>query len=108
MSRLGVHQEAKDLAEKALRLALAGDDVEARRLYARSAQMERSLAETVSPDHRVTFAVFHRSAASLAFSAGDNREAIRLASAGLANDPPVEIAADLRALLKKAQDASPE
>ena len=91
-----------DIAFLADRARSGGDDAEARRLFEEALIQEqqaiRELREPVEP----TRSVLHRSAAWLALECGKTRLAEKLAAAGLAADPPEEIAEELRDVWEQA------
>ena len=69
-------------------------------LYEQSLEAERKAAYSARAHHigEPTESVLFRSAASLAYSIKDYREAERLICMGLAGNPPSEIAEELRSL----------
>jgi hypothetical protein len=95
-----LHHEAMNLAEMAdLR---RGDASGFQRLSVEAMRLERQAAELAPMGMEPTRSVLFRSAASLAVDAGDRAEAQRLATEGLRGNPPADIAAELRTLLKGA------
>ena len=96
------HDKAMDFAFLADRSKAAGNPVEAKRLYGQALESELdALAALRSPTPK-TFAVMHRSAAWLALECGEIRKAEQLASAGLAGNPPPDIANELREVWEQA------
>ena len=96
------HDRAMDFAFLADRSKAAGNLDEAARLYGQALESElAALAALHSPTSK-TFAVMHRSAAWLALECREIRQAEQLASAGLAGDPPPEIAEELREVWEQA------
>lgn len=95
------HLQAMDLAERAFLAKRGGDAALAGRLTREAFQLERQAAEAMIDQWSVepTRSVLLRSAASLAIDCREYREAERLLAAGLAGDPPPEIALELRELL---------
>ena len=97
-----LHDRAMDIAFLADRARSRGEDAEAQRLYGEALIQEqraiRELREPVEP----TRSVLHRSAAWLALECGDTRLAEKLAAAGLAADPPEDIAEELRDVWEQA------
>ena len=89
-----------ELADKADILKMQGKADEAKALFRQSLETEREAALTARQQQvgEPTESVLFRSAASLAYTVGDYREAERLACQGLAGNPPVEIAEELRNL----------
>ncbi len=96
------HDRAMDLAFLADRSKAAGNLEEAGRLYAQALERELAALRALRDPAPVTFAVMHRSAAWLALECDDVRLAEKLASAGLAGDPPPEIADELREVWEQA------
>ena len=75
---------------------------EAGRLYKQALTSELEALRTLRCPTPMSLAVMHRSAAWLALEREDIRLADKLASAGLAEDPPPKIADELREVLKQA------
>ena len=96
------HDRAMDLAFLADRSKAAGDLDEAGRLYAKALESEMAALGALHSPSAMTFAVMHRSAAWLALECKEIRLAEKLASAGLAGDPPPEIADELREVWEQA------
>lgn len=95
-----LHKEAMDLAEMALVAKLRGDLTQANQLFRQAFEKESQAARLVpdEPSAEPTRSVLYRSAATLALDCREWREAERLIAAGLAGDPPEEIAEELREL----------
>ena len=91
-----------DLAFLADRSKAAGNLDEAARLYAQALESELAALRALQDPTAVSFAVMHRSAAWLALECDDVRLAEKLASAGLAGDPPSEVADELREVWEQA------
>ena len=95
-----LHTHAMELAEQADFLNMQGKDAEAKSLYEQSLQAEKEAAyqarnqQIGEPSESVLF----RSAASLAFGLKDFREAERFICMGLAGNPPLDVAHELREL----------
>ncbi len=96
------HDRAMDLAFFADRSKAAGNLDEARRLYAEALESELEALRALQDPTPTTRAVMHRSAAWLALDCGNIRLSEKLASAGLAADPPPEIAHELREVWEQA------
>ena len=96
------HDRAMDLAFLADRSKATGNLDEAGRLYAQALESEVAALGALHSPSPMTFAVMHRSAAWLALECGEIRLAEKLASAGLAGDPPPEIADELREVWEQA------
>lgn len=94
------HDEAMDWAERGDFAKRVGDTSTAARCYHDAFVYEKTAAEIVAPylDLEPTRSVLHRSAATLASQCGELAEAARLIEAGLAGNPPAEIAEELREL----------
>ena len=99
------HDEAMDLAFFARRARRRGDEDEAAPMFAEALKKELAaldelykFGEAVEP----AYSVLHRSAASLALTCGDSRLAEKLAAKALSEDPPPEIAQELRDVLERA------
>ena len=94
------HQRAMDLVEVAILERAQGNQEKVSRLYAEALELELAaiaeLAEPIEPTH----SVLHRSAGWMAYHSGQYRKAEQLAAAALAQEPPTEIANELRELLK--------
>ena len=95
-----LHKSAMELADKADYLKMQGNDDDANMLFRQSLNAEREAALTARQQHvgEPTESVLFRSAATLAYTIGDYREAERLVCQGLACNPPAEIADELRNL----------
>ena len=89
-----------ELADKADLLKREGDTDGAFSLYKQALQEEREAALLAHKEAigEPTESVLFRSAASLAYSIKEYREAERLICMGLAGNPPAEIADELRSL----------
>ena len=102
-----LHHEAMVFADDAVAAKRVGAPVETVELLWRQAlACERESAELcASGPYAVepTRSVLYRSAASLAMECGEQSEAERLARAGLAGEPPEEIAEELREILGQAE-----
>lgn len=98
-----LHHDAMSLADMADAERRRGDTSQSRLLLLGASALEARAAEisTLEPTRSVLF----RSAASLAYSAGDYHEALDLADEGLAGSPPSEIADELHDVRNAAKDA---
>lgn len=96
------HDQAMDLTFLADRAKAAGDLEEAGRLYKQALESELAALEALQEPTSMTLAVMRRSAAWLALECDDTRLAEKLASAGLAADPPRKIAEELREVWEQA------
>jgi hypothetical protein len=99
------HQEAMSHVDAALVARKRSDADGAAASFLEAYRCEREAAGLVAGDLALepTRSVLHRSAADLAIECGELREAERLAAAGLAGNPPDEIARELRASIEQAQ-----
>ena len=112
-----LHTQAMDFAEQADFLKMQGKEDEAQDAYTQSLNAEKEAAYAARNQHlgEPTESILFRSAATLAYSLHDFREAERLICMGLAGNPPLEIAEELRDLYDKVSmernltkmDASP-
>lgn len=95
-----VHNEAMQLAERAFLAKMRGHADEAATLTREAFEFERRAAESLANAFHLepSRAVLYRSAASLALECNEPREAERLIAAGLAGNPPPDIADELRDL----------
>lgn len=95
-----LHSKAMELADQADLLKRQGRQDEAMPIYRLSLEAERQAAMTAHAEQigEPTESVLFRSAASLAYTIGEYREAERLICMGLAGNPPSEIADELRSL----------
>ena len=100
-SRLA-HDRAMDLTFLADRAKAVGNLEEAGRLYKQALESELVALGALHEPSSMTLAVMRRSAAWLALECDDTRLAERLASAGLADDPPRKIAEELREVWEQA------
>lgn len=100
---VGLHNAAMAVWDAALEVHKQAGPEAATPVFAEAARLERQalamflrLSPTVEPSR----SVLHASAAQLALKACEFRAAIDLASEGLRGSPPVEIARELRAVLR--------
>jgi hypothetical protein len=98
-----LHSKAMDLAETAFFHSRKGESILASQYFAKALELERRAAYMLSIDeiNEPSRSILFRSAASLAFNAGDPISAERLAAQGLAGFPPPEIQEELRDLLEE-------
>ena len=96
------HDRAMDLAYLADRARSVGDTEKAERLSAQALERELAAIGALDQPSSLTFAVLHRSAAWLALECKDVRLAEKLASTALAQDPPSQIADELRDVWEQA------
>lgn len=102
-----LHRQAMSLADEADEANRSGDGPKALTLFRRALDLERRAAEQIIPREEPTRSVLLRSAASLAISCHEYREAERLIATALAGEPPREICEELRDLLEELYTQSP-
>lgn len=97
------HNEAMDLAERAFLARIRGNHAEAVTLFQEALKAELAAIDALSGTTPLepTFAVLHRSAATLALDCNDPGTAEQLTARALAHSPPHEIAEELRDLLEQ-------
>ena len=96
-----VHRQAMDFAGRGLIARQRGNPDEAIACFQQALDYElKALAELTEPIEP-THSVLHRSAATLAMDCGDDRLAEKLAAKALAEEPPWEIAEELRDVLEQ-------
>ena len=96
------HDRAMDLAFLADRARSQGKLDDAKDLYAEALECEVTAIRELGGPIEPTYSVLHRSAAWLALDSGNPRLAEKFAAAGLAGDPPDEIAEELRDVWEQA------
>ena len=98
-----LHDKAMNLAELAFIAKLKNDLVKASQLLQQALENESKAARLVTDEtfSEPSRSILYRSAASLALDCNEFRESERLIAAGLAGNPPEEIAEELRDLLEK-------
>ena len=96
-----LHNKAMDLAEFALVERLRGN-AEAEADFVRQAlELELAAIQELKDPIEPTFSVLHRSAGTLALRCNEHRLAEQLAAKALAQEPPHEIAEELRDLVEQ-------
>ena len=96
------HDRAMDLAFLADRARSQGQLDQARDLYYEALECEMTAIRELESPIEPTHSVLHRSAAWLALDCGNPRLAEKFAAAGLAEEPPDEIAEELRDVWEQA------
>ena len=96
------HDRAMDLAFLADRARSQGAEEDATRLYEEALALEQKAIRDLETPVEPTHSVLHRSAAWLALDCGHKRLAEKLAAAGLAQEPPDDIAEELRDVWEQA------
>jgi tetratricopeptide (TPR) repeat protein len=96
-----LHEKAMALAEEAFFLDRKKEIKEAKSLYHKAYEIEKSAALHLVMDFEIepTRSVLFKSAATLALKGNLYREAEKMASFGLAGNPPEEVASELRMVL---------
>lgn len=95
-----MHDQAMELADRALIARRAGDGEKSALLSRQALDYEVAAANLVAYTNiEPTRSVLHRSAATLALECGETRLAERLVATALTGEPPDEIADELRLLL---------
>ncbi len=99
-----IHPQAMDLADLAFSARREGDEAKAKELFLEALMLERQAALLLPPseDSEPSRSVLFRSAASLAYNAGDLEETERLVANGLAGYPPPEIRAELMEIFERS------
>lgn len=96
-----LHSMAMDLAERALVRRLQGNEEEALVLSKKALESELSAIQELKDPLEPTYSVLHRSAGTLALRCHEYRLAEQLAAKALAQEPPKEIADELRDLIEQ-------
>ena len=89
-----LHKQAMELADEAFIARRQGDKETAQQLFANAYQLEAQSAKLA--DREPSRSILSRSAATLALQASLFQEAEHMVSFGLAGEPPLEIADELR------------
>lgn len=94
------HSKAMDLADEAFGLLRKGENDRAQALFLEALGFEVEAASLLPPakESEPSRSVLYRSAASLAFNAGDYETAERLVGHGLSGFPPPEVREELKVL----------
>ena len=96
-----LHNQAMAVSAQADRSKRRGDLKEAQKLFQKAMQLGIGAAEQLDPvGSKLSWSIMMRSAASLAFLAGQMRTAERLACSALAGEPHPEVIHELRDVLK--------
>lgn len=103
-----LHQQAMTLAQEALIARETGDKTRAAQLAARAFPLEQQAAHLIanSPASEPTRSILYRSAATLAYQAGDYATAQRLVAEGLAGYPAPRTEQELKDLFEQINLAS--
>lgn len=97
-----LHDKAMDLATFALRERARGNAEKMREYFEDALKYELAAIDALDRYIEPTYSVLHRSAATLALDCKQYRKAEQLAAKALAQDPPAEIAEELRDVLEQA------
>ncbi len=102
MDATALHEQAMQYAQDAMVAKMIGDEEAATSSNLQAYELEKQAAMALLDDFDVepVRSLLFRSAAVLAFECGQYREAEKLASLGVAGDPPSDIAEELRNLLE--------
>ena len=96
-----LHNQAMAVSAQADRSKRRGDLKEAQKLFQKAMQLGIGAAEQLDPvGSKLSWSIMMRSAASLAFLAGQMRTAERLACSALAGEPHPEVIHELRDVLE--------
>ena len=96
-----LHNKAMDLAEFAQVARVRGNVHREADLLKQALELERDAIRALKDPVEPTFSVLHRSAGTLALRCGEYRLAEQLAANALAQEPPHEIAEELRDLVEQ-------
>ena len=96
-----LHNKAMDLAELALVERLRGNADGEADFVRQALKLELAAIQELKDPIEPTFSVLHRSAGTLALRCNEHRLAERLAAKALAQEPPNEIAEELRDLVEQ-------
>ena len=94
------HHQAIDYAARGFMEQMQGDSESAVACFEQALHFELAAIGELSEPIEPTHSVLHRSAGWMAFNSGQYRKAEQLAAFALAQEPPPEIAAELRELLQ--------
>lgn len=102
MSRINdLHARAMAHAEQALMARMRGEMARAVELFREALQCETAAIDELQEYSEPTHSILHRSAGTLALDCNDLRTAERMAARALANEPPPDVAQELRDLLEQ-------
>ncbi len=103
MSVRDSHNKAMEFAERAFVVRVQGNIEESTKLFEKALENELAAISELEAEGRVepTYSVLHRSAGTLALDCNQPRKAEQIATKALAQDPPQEIADELRELLHR-------
>ena len=103
MSVRDSHNKAMDFAERAFMVRVQGNTEESTKLFEKALENELAAISKLEAEGRIepTYSVLHRSAGTLALDCNQPRKAEQIATKALAQEPPQEIADELRELLHR-------
>ena len=97
-----LHSQAVEYAERALMARMRGETKVAIGIFGEALKYEIAAIDEMRERSEPTYSILHRSAGTLALDCNDLRTAERMAARALANDPPPDVAQELRDLLEQA------
>ncbi len=102
MSRVNdLHARAMEHAAQALLARMRGETGRAVELFGEALKCETAAIEELREYSEPTYSILHRSAGTLALDCNDLRTAERMAARALAQEPPPDVAQELRDLLEQ-------
>ena len=103
MSVRDSHNKAMDFAERAFVVRVQGNIEESTKLFEKALENELTAISKLEAEGRIepTYSILLRSAGTLALDCNQPRKAEQIATKALAQDPPQEIADELRELLHR-------
>lgn len=104
MSKINdLHEQAMEFSDQAFFAKREGDLVSAKKFSCQGLELETQAAEILKDDldEEPSRSVLYRSAASMAMSCEEYRQAEKLIATALAGNPPEDIAEELRDLLEQ-------
>lgn len=96
-----LHNASMDCAEMAFLAKMRNENVEAEKLFQQSLDLELKAITAIETTDEPTYSILHRSAATLALDCNNIRLAEKLIGKALSNEPPAEIAEELRDLMEQ-------
>ena len=96
-----LHAQAVEYAERALLARMRGETEIAIGIFGEALKCEIAAIDEMHEPREPTYSILHRSAGTLALDCNDLRTAEKMAARALANDPPQDVAQELRDLLEQ-------